>query len=99
MMFSRQIKGYDVPYLVETHVSESVPPPSDKYNIFYFIRLLDANPKINTGGIIIMIKDAISNGVMVLKSRNSNYKCVNVTLLTIICIKTCTYILRIYHLY
>ena len=95
----RQIKGYDVIYLVETHLSESVPLPSDKYNIFYFIRLLDANAKINTGGISIMIKDAISKVVMVLKSRHSNYKCVNVTELTIICIKTCAYVLRIYRLY
>ena len=72
--FLRQIKGYDVIGLVETHLRDSTPPPLNKYKIYHYHRLQDANAKRNFGGITILVKDAISKRVTVLKSRNSNYQ-------------------------
>ena len=42
----RHIKGFDAIYLVEAHFSESVPPPSDKYNIYHFISLMILSLKL-----------------------------------------------------
>ena len=72
--FLRQIKGFDVIGLVETHLRDSIPSPLNKYKIYHYHRLQDVNAKRNFGGITILVKDAISKGVIVLKSRNSNYQ-------------------------
>ena len=74
--FLRQIKGYYVIGLVETHLQDSILSPINKYKIYHYHRLQDVNAKRNFGGITILNKDAISKGVTVLKSRNSNYQLV-----------------------
>ena len=68
------IKSYDVIGLVETHLRESIPSPLANYKIHHYHRLQDANAKRNFGGITILVKNAISKGVTLLKSENSNYQ-------------------------
>ena len=72
--FLRQIKGYDVMGLVESHLTDSLPSPLNKYKTYHNHTVQEAKSKRSFGGIIILVKNAICKGVSVLKPGNSNYQ-------------------------
>ena len=71
--FINNIKCYDIIGLVETHLVESLPPPLKNYKIHHTYRTQNVKAKRNFGGISILIKKSVSNGVKIFESKNSNF--------------------------
>ena len=67
------IKNFDILGIVETHLIASLPSPLPNYKIHHFFRVQDKKAKRVFGGISILVKKSISNGVTITDSSNSNF--------------------------
>ena len=67
------MRQYDINGLVETHVIDSLASPLNGYKFHHNFRIKDNLSKRSSGGISILIKDTIKDGITVIKPTSAYY--------------------------
>ena len=71
--FLNNIKHFDIIGLVETHLVESLPSPLANFNIYHFYRSQNAKARRNFGGISLLIRKSIKDGITIFDNKNSSF--------------------------